>query len=92
LLRANDVRGVLMKSVTFAPLTSEVDDWRSTNNHRTIFTDTGSDQVLDGIFKKCGILNRTCRMDLYLRLIHKLSSNSVWSCKIMLHSLLLNWA
>jgi hypothetical protein len=26
LLRANDVRGVLMKSVTFAPLTSEVDD------------------------------------------------------------------
>jgi hypothetical protein len=26
LLRANDVRGVQMKSVTFAPLTSEVDD------------------------------------------------------------------
>jgi hypothetical protein len=26
LLRANDVRGVHMKSVTFAPLTSEVDD------------------------------------------------------------------
>jgi hypothetical protein len=36
LLRANDVRGVQMKSVTFAPLTSEVDDCRSTNKHRTI--------------------------------------------------------
>jgi hypothetical protein len=38
LLRANDVRGVQMKSVTFAPLTSEVDDWRSTNKHNNKFT------------------------------------------------------
>jgi hypothetical protein len=47
LLRANDVGGVQMKSETFAPLTSEVDDGRSTNKHRTIHWKRGK----TGLFK-----------------------------------------